>query len=441
MSIIPGGVKITGFISPNDSLDTYAVTDPFYGLGSLRTVGSIIARDAITSERREDGMLVFVKEDNQYYKMTSGLTNSDWTILDFSSTISVPTINVSATGLNNYLGTATPSITGYNANIIYLTLFDTINTSASTINIDTLGVLNLYKSTSSGLTGLYAGDIQTGVTYYLTYDGANMQFFTSNPAPTSTATYTNPAPTTATLGGIAAGSTFSAQTIQQMFDALLYPYQAPGFSSFSRTNLATTYELGQTVSIGSQTFTWGTSNSPNVSAGTVSITQNFSPSKTLFSNGNIFSTATTLSDTYSAGTSTTTTLYSINATNTHGASLSSSISRSWRPKWYYGKFSGATVNSSELVTLGASALVSSVVNTYYTIGSSVGAEYIYFAIPNTLMQPSDFRDSTGGCFGTNHPYLTQGTVSVVNTYGVTVNYTVYRFTNPTAGGLNAWLCP
>ena len=33
-----GGVKITGFISPTDTNDTYAVTDPLYGVDSLRNV-------------------------------------------------------------------------------------------------------------------------------------------------------------------------------------------------------------------------------------------------------------------------------------------------------------------------------------------------------------------------------------------------------------------
>lgn len=42
--------------------------------------------------------------------------------------------------------------------------------------------------------------------------------------------YTNLNPTPYTVGGIPAGSTFSNQTMQQMFDALLYPYVAPSAS-------------------------------------------------------------------------------------------------------------------------------------------------------------------------------------------------------------------
>jgi hypothetical protein len=40
-------------------------------------------------------------------------------------------------------------------------------------------------------------------------------------------TFTNATPTPVTLGGITAGSTFSAATVQQLFDQLLYPYIAP----------------------------------------------------------------------------------------------------------------------------------------------------------------------------------------------------------------------
>ena len=45
--------------------------------------------------------------------------------------------------------------------------------------------------------------------------------------------YTNSTPTTAKLGGIAQGTTFNLQTMQQMWDALLYPYQPPAFTNFT----------------------------------------------------------------------------------------------------------------------------------------------------------------------------------------------------------------
>lgn len=104
--------------------------------------------------------------------------------------------------------------------------------------------------------------------------------------------------------------------------------------------------------------------------------------------------------------------------------------------FYYGKFSGATINASELVSLPQNLFTNSIVNAYYTVPTSTVPEYVYFAVPNTFAQPSDFKDSTGGCFGVNWPYQIQGSVVVG-----AVTYVVYRFINKTAGAGNVWLCP
>jgi hypothetical protein len=56
-------------------------------------------------------------------------------------------------------------------------------------------------------------------------------------------TYTNATPVPVTIGGITAGTTFTAQTMQQMFDALLYPYIAPTISLNSSPGSGV-YEFG-----------------------------------------------------------------------------------------------------------------------------------------------------------------------------------------------------
>lgn len=83
MATIPGSIPYTGFIAPTDSADTFPVTKPEFGLGSLRTVADITARDAITSQRREEGMLVYVVSESAYYKLEGGITNSDWNIAEY----------------------------------------------------------------------------------------------------------------------------------------------------------------------------------------------------------------------------------------------------------------------------------------------------------------------------------------------------------------------
>lgn len=93
MAAIPGSVPYTGFIAPTDSTDTFPVTKPEFGLGSLRTVADITARNAITSQRREQGMLVYVISESAYYKLEGGITNSDWNIAEYITNTIVSTLS------------------------------------------------------------------------------------------------------------------------------------------------------------------------------------------------------------------------------------------------------------------------------------------------------------------------------------------------------------
>ena len=72
MSQIIGGVEVTGFISPTDSTDQYAVIDPIYGVDGLRNVTSISALNAISIPRRRAGMIVGV---------TTGTTTTYYSLL------------------------------------------------------------------------------------------------------------------------------------------------------------------------------------------------------------------------------------------------------------------------------------------------------------------------------------------------------------------------
>jgi hypothetical protein len=78
---IPGTVPVTGIIAPTSTADTYPVTDPQYGLGGLRTVPTINDRDALPTDRRQVGMLVYVTETAKHYILLNGIANTDWTEL------------------------------------------------------------------------------------------------------------------------------------------------------------------------------------------------------------------------------------------------------------------------------------------------------------------------------------------------------------------------
>jgi len=85
MSQIIGGVEVTGFISPTDSTDQYAVIDPIYGIDGLRNVTSISELNAIPTPRRRTGMIVGVTTGSTttYYSLLPSpwtSTISDWQI-------------------------------------------------------------------------------------------------------------------------------------------------------------------------------------------------------------------------------------------------------------------------------------------------------------------------------------------------------------------------
>jgi hypothetical protein len=255
-------------------------------------------------------------------------------------------------------------------------------------------------------------------------------------------TYTNSTPTTDTVGGITKGSTFSSKTMTEMWDLLLNPYQTPVFTSFSRGNLLTEYDLGRPVLNGSQIFTWGTSNSTNIQVNTIKIDQLF-PSTVNLITGSANDGTETINITgaiISAATPTTISMYRITATNTNSIDLTTTISRTWKHRWYYGKNINTSLTNAQIIGLTNTNLITSANNISITFPSSVSPEYLYIVIPQDLGQPSDWRDSTSGCFGNNIPYSNIGSTSITNIYGISTAYYIYRSTNQITGAQNVWLC-
>lgn len=83
MALIPGSVRVGGFIAPTDSTDTFAVTDETYNRGGYRAVADNTARDAITADRRKEGMLVKNLADLTYWTLLGGILNANWTEVHF----------------------------------------------------------------------------------------------------------------------------------------------------------------------------------------------------------------------------------------------------------------------------------------------------------------------------------------------------------------------
>ena len=82
MAAIPGSVRVTGFIAPTDTADTYPSHDATYGRGGMRSVADLTERNAIPADRRQAGMLVYVSSNTTTYQLNQppwNFTNTDWT--------------------------------------------------------------------------------------------------------------------------------------------------------------------------------------------------------------------------------------------------------------------------------------------------------------------------------------------------------------------------
>ena len=81
---ITGTVAVSGIIAPTSVLDTYPVTDPQWGLGGLRSVGTTTDRNNIEYPRRQEGMMVYVQDQDSYYALVGGTSNTDWILFNQS---------------------------------------------------------------------------------------------------------------------------------------------------------------------------------------------------------------------------------------------------------------------------------------------------------------------------------------------------------------------
>jgi hypothetical protein len=465
MSIIPGGVRITGFISPNSGTDTYAVIDPIYGIDGLRSVTSSVERNAITTLRRRMGMIAYQQDNNTYYKLLASPwinTDADWEILTFGSGGGISpysNILVSASTANNYSGSSIPYITGYSASYVYITTFNEPNTSsASTININGLGDLDLVKVGETGLIPLDPYDVLSGVTYYTIYNGTNMQLLISPPVndPSSYTTFLGPIPIN--IGGVSIGTQFSAATMQQVFDTLFYPYQSSTFTSFYIQQLGATsplFEVGRSISGGSYNFIWATSYPTNVKPGTIIIKNNVSAIISTPTSGmsNDFTEVITLPVVTNSAPGT----YSwrIYGTRTNNIAIPfATYTANWRYRRYWGNSALAVPTSGMVTTLNYQDLSGQSV--YYNPATAASAfpfsgapgTYKYICYPTsapsvtvikddlTLMNMA-MADPTDG-FTNQTPNLIwyYMTVPIMNQYGITNNYKCFRSKYQLGGAMN-----
>lgn len=72
------GTLLASRIVPTDSEDTFATHDAFWGRDGHRSLDTLADRDAITAQRRKEGMTVWVISEQKEYRLIGGIENSNW---------------------------------------------------------------------------------------------------------------------------------------------------------------------------------------------------------------------------------------------------------------------------------------------------------------------------------------------------------------------------
>jgi len=210
----------------------------------------------------------------------------------------------------------------------------------------------------------------------------------------------------------------------QIFDTLFYPYQAPTFSSFSISAVASTVEVGYTVPT-VKNFVWDTTNDGNINDSSISI-RDVTGSSWVVQNETNSGAYTGIG---AAITKTTISTYTwqVQGVNSKSQTFTRDYTVSWKFYGYYGESTNSTLTEADAKALRVSNLVSGIAGTY-TFNTG-GYKYWVF--------PEDYTASTFTDTATNLqvPILTLSTLSITNSFGVTKNYNMYRTLNIIGSGI------
>lgn len=79
------GIKVSGHIRPISLIDQYPTHLDNLGKGGIHSITSILNRNAITVERRSEGMFTFTQDNQTMYFLVGGIDNSNWRkLFDFT---------------------------------------------------------------------------------------------------------------------------------------------------------------------------------------------------------------------------------------------------------------------------------------------------------------------------------------------------------------------
>ena len=284
-------------------------------------------------------------------------------------------------------------------------------------------------------------NFEVGATTRIFKDGSNNLTFTdavtgtktlAELAAASSYVYNNATPMPETVGGYEYGTTFTNQSLDDMFDGLLYPYQYPAFNTFTIQNQTTPLEVGASIAA-NRVFTWTTNDTgdgrtnANITAGSIVI-------RDVTGNANIATGLdyddTPYTSTYGAITKTTATTnqFSITGTNSKSQTFNKTYTVTWQWRRYYGASTSATLDETGIEALTGELASGFAKATPGYAFSALTNGYKYLCYPAVLGTATSFKDAATGL---SVPMESVYTVSVTTNTAtpVTTNYNVHRSTN------------
>jgi hypothetical protein len=361
--------------------------------------------------------------------------------LSTTTTNNQQNIRLTAFGTNSYFATySIPTISNYSTNHLYLVDFINSNTSSNvSLNINSLGTISVFKSTSSGPSSLDPGDIigssQSSQVYYLTYNGQEFQLYGVNPISSSNK-YTNPDFTFEKVGGLEKSTSFDNVPLQDVFSGLLYPNTLGNILTVTFSNgELNKLELGQPISPNTWNLYWTTQNVLNSTYTIRDISQGVSASEwpkfdilgTVSNSPFSWNLGTTISSTYSRSRD-----FRIEAKRPNGTIVTKPINLTWMPKIYYGSSTFSTLTQSDIISLSSDLFTNSL-----GIWTMPGQGFKYLVVPNSSEYNFNSITSLGLPVALDGPTFSNGldftTITISNTYGIGLEYRIYKTKNKIDG--------
>jgi hypothetical protein len=394
---------------------------------------------------------IIVGSDTYKYWYYGGTADSD--LIEFISTVVGPTGNtgndgpVGATGFTGYGFTA--AFVSGDGELYISTLFP----DGSSGNERSIGLVRGSDGINgergeTGATGTFTGNfvstlnsltgditIVAGTNVGVEVDGSTITISASGGSAETTWGRTDP--TTVTVGGVAAGTTFDVSTSAvEVLHQMLYPYVSVAFISFN-SGLNTQYEIGQTAGGAASTLWTRSGSNSNWVASSAFIRYTGLATGTALTAGNPLANGASVTYPAVRGTSIGSSMtVSLTAQQSGGNPIVTAPSRTstWWSNMYFGKSSNPDLRTQSFDVTGSNS--PSLVNTSLTQGpvsfdANVGAGDGYFYL---FIHDYYTLNNSPPYFGLKYsgfPLAQDGLTSVTltNAQGLTATYKRYKSLN------------